>query len=160
MKNIKGFKVAVALYTVLVTASCSTSPKGDGTLTFVESNENALTVCHFDQVKNTININLSELVEDLKIIRFENTDNAFFKSCNLCITDHYIGIRQSESLPFLLFDHNGKLKCQVGAIGNGPGEYSQTIYDEAINEKTGEIYLSFFFSLPKVLVYNLSLIHI
>lgn len=37
MKNIKGFKVAAALCTVLVTASCSTSPKGDGTLTFVET---------------------------------------------------------------------------------------------------------------------------
>ena len=155
MKNIKGFSIVTVLCTVLVTASCSTSPKGDGTLTFVETDtDNTLTVCHFDQVKNNIDINLSELVEDFKIVRFENSDNAYFKNWWLYITDHYIGIRQMESLPFLLFDHNGKLKCQVGAMGNGPGEYSQTIYDEAINEKNGEIYLSFFFSLPKVLVYN------
>ena len=53
MKNIKGFKVAAALCTVLVTASCSTSPKGDGTLTFVETDaDNTLTVCHFDQCEH------------------------------------------------------------------------------------------------------------
>lgn len=155
MKNIKGFKVAAALCTVLVTASCSTSPKGDGTLTFVETDaDNTLTVCHFDQVKNTIDINLSDLVEEFKIVRFENSDSAFFKGYGLCITDHYIGIRQSNNLPFLLFTHDGKLKCQVGAIGNGPEEYNQSIYDEVINEKTKEIYLASFAFLPKILVYN------
>ena len=129
MKNIKGFKVAAALCTVLVTASCSTSPKGDGTLTFVETDaDNTLTVCHFDQVKNTIDINLSDLVEEFKIVRFENSDSAFFKGYGLCITDH--------------------------AIGNGPEEYNQSIYDEVINEKTKEIYLASFAFLPKILVYN------
>ena len=155
MKNIKGFKVAAALYTILVTTSCSTAPEADGTLTFVETDaDNTLTVCHFNQVKNTIDINLSDLIEEFKIVRFENSDSALFKSYGLCITDHYIGIRQSANLPFLLFTHDGKLKCQVGAIGNGPGEYSWSIYDEVINEKTKEIYLASFAFLPKILVYN------
>ena len=137
MKNIKGFSIVTVLCTVLVTASCSTSPKGDGTLTFVETDtDNTLTVCHFDQVKNTIDINLSDLVEEFKIVRFEDSDSAFFKANGFCITDHYIGIRQSDNLPFLLFTHDGKLKCQVGAIGNGPGEYSWSIYDEVINENS------------------------
>ena len=140
MKNIKGFKVAAALYTILVTTSCSTAPEADGTLTFVETDaDNTLTVCHFNQVKNTIDINLSDLIEEFKIVRFENSDSALFKSYGLCITDHYIGIRQSANLPFLLFTHDGKLKCQVGAI---------------INEKTKEIYLASFAFLPKILVYN------
>lgn len=155
MKNIKGFSIVTVLCTVLVTASCSTSPKGDGTLTFVETDtDNTLTVCHFDQVKNTIDINLSDLVEEFKIVRFEDSDSAFFKANGFCITDHYIGIRQSDNLPFLLFTHDGKLKCQVSAIGNGPGEYSWSIYDEVINEKTKEIYLASFAFLPKILVYN------
>ena len=72
MKNIKGFSIVTVLCTVIVTASCSTSPKGDGTLTFVETDtDNTLTVCHFDQVKNTIDINLSDLVEEFKIVHFE-----------------------------------------------------------------------------------------
>ena len=155
MKNIKGFSIVTVLCTVIVTASCSTSPKGDGTLTFVETDtDNTLTVCHFDQVKNTIDINLSDLVEEFKIVHFEDSDSAFFKANGFCITDHYIGIRQSDNLPFLLFTHDGKLKCQVGAIGNGPGEYSWSIYDEVINEKTKEIYLASFAFLPKILVYN------
>ena len=45
MKNIKGFKVAAALYTILVATSCSTTPEGDGTLTFIETdNDNTLLV--------------------------------------------------------------------------------------------------------------------
>lgn len=155
MKNIKGFKVVAALYTILVATSCSTTPEGDGTLTFIETdNDNTLTVCRFDQVKNTIDINLSDLVEEFKIVRFENSDSAFFKGNGLCITDHHIGISQSDGLPFLLFTHDGRLKCQVGAIGNGPGEYNQSIYDKIINEKTKEIYLASFAFLPKILVYN------
>lgn len=155
MKNIKGFKAAASLYTILVATSCSTAPKGDGTLTFVETDtDNTLTICHFDQVKNTIDINLSDLVEEFKIVHFENSDGAFFKDNGLCITDNHIGISQSDGLPFLLFTHDGRLKCQVGAIGNGPGEYNQSIYDKVINEKTDEIYLSSFAFLPKILVYN------
>lgn len=72
----------------------------------------------------------------------------------ICITDNHIGIRQAGGHPFLLFDHDGKFKCQVGSVGNGPGEYAQSIYDEAINERTGEIYLTSFAFSPKVLVYN------
>lgn len=154
MKDMKRTSIAVTMCAVLLATGCSKSSKGDGTLTFVETDGNTLTVCHFSQVKDTIDINLSDLVEEFKIVRFENSDSAFFKTRYLCITDHYIGIRQAESLPFLLFDHKGKMKCQVGAIGNGPGEYSRTIYDEVINEKTGEIYLSVSSSLPKILVYN------
>lgn len=154
MKDIKKISAAIAICAILLVTGCSKSSKGDGTLTFVETDGNTLTVCHFNQVKDTIDINLSDLVEGFKIVRFENSDSAFFKTQGLCITDNYIGIRQSNKRPSLLFGHDGKLKCQVGAIGNGPGEYSRTIYDEVINEKRGEIYLSSFAFLPKILVYN------
>lgn len=154
MKNIKKVSILATLYVTSLMAGCTTASKGDGTLTLVENDGNILTVCHFNQVKDTIDINLSELVEDFKVVRFEDSDSAFFKSNGLCITDHYIGILQTDIRPFLLFGHDGKLKCQVGAVGNGPGEYNQSIYDEAINEKMGEIYLSSFAFYSKILVYN------
>lgn len=154
MKDMKRTSIAVTICAVLLATGCSKSSKGDGTLTFVETDGNTLTVCHFNQVKDIIDINLSDLVEEFKIVRFENSDSAYFKGYGLCITDNYIGIRQSNKLPFLLFGHDGKLKCQVGAVGNGPGEYNNSIYDEVINEKMEEIYLSSFAFLPKILVYN------
>lgn len=146
----------VILYSALLLTSCNTVSKGDGTLTFVETDGDSLTVCHFDQVTDTIEMNLSDLVEEFRIVRFENTDSAFFK-CSMMptVTDKYIGIRQVSGHPFLLFDNNGKMRCKVGNVGNGPGEYSQSVYDEVIDEGTGEIYLSFFAFFPKILVYNI-----
>ncbi|WP_291529819.1 6-bladed beta-propeller [Bacteroides sp. UBA939] len=151
----KRINFVVALFAVLLSISCSTTSKGDGTLTFVETDGNELTVCHLNQVKDTLVMNLSDLVEDFKVVRFENEDNALFNYSVLpAITDNYIGIRQSRGRPYLLFDHNGKLKCEVGSVGNGPGEYNQVIYDEVINEKRDEIYLSSFASSSKILVYD------
>lgn len=147
-------KIIVVVWMALLILSCSTASEGDGTLTFVEVDGSELTVCHFNRIKDTIEINLSDLVEEFKIVRFENTDTALFSTRSYpAVVDNYIGIRQSAPLPYLLFDHNGKFRCKVGSVGNGPGEYSQSIYDEAINEKTGEIYLASFIS-PKILVYN------
>lgn len=147
--------IAAVLYSALLLAGCNTALEDDGTLTFVEADGNLLTVCHFNQVTDTVEMNLSDLVEEFRIVRFENTDSAFFK-CSMipAVTDKYIGIRQPSGYPFLLFDNDGKLKCKVGNVGNGPGEYNQSIYDEVIDERTGKIYLSFFAFLPKILVYN------
>ncbi len=154
MKNMKTIKNAVAACIALLIVSCGTTPEGDGTLTFVEVDGNELTICHFDKVTDTIDINLSDLVEDYKIVRFENSDKALFNTrAYPVVVDNYIGIRSFGTQPYLLFNHDGTLKCNVGSIGGGPGEYDRNIYDEAINEKTGEIYLAPSIS-SKILVYN------
>lgn len=151
----KKISITAVMCCALLMVSCNTPPKGDGTLTFVGTDGDLLTVCHFNRVTDTVEMNLSDLVEDFRIVRFENTDSAFFKCAMMpIVTDNYIGVRQTSGLPFLLFDKDGRLRCKVGSIGNGPGEYSQSIYDEAINEETGEIYLSFFAFFPKIMVYN------
>ena len=37
---------------------------------------NELTVCHYQDVSDTIEMKLSELVEDCRIVRFEDNDSA------------------------------------------------------------------------------------
>lgn len=139
---------------MLAATSCNTTPAGDGSVTVTETGDgNKLTVCSFSNVKDTVTLKLSDFVKDFKIVRFENSDEAIFKVAGTpVVTDKYIGIRQ-ERRPFFLFDHDGKLLCEVGGVGGGPGEYT-SLYDEAINDKLGKIYLAPFANSTKILEYN------
>lgn len=142
------FLAAIAL------AACTPSTKSDGSITVIEQNGTELTLCDFSKVKDTVDIPLSEWVEDCQIVRFENADTALFKFWWPAITDHYIGIRQQGGV-FKLFDHQGKFLYDIGAMGQGPGEYAGSLYGEAIDEKNQCIYLAPFFGSTKILKYNM-----
>lgn len=127
----------------------------DGSITIIESSGNRLTVCNFASVKDTLDIPLSEFIEDCRIIRFDNSEEAYFKGMFFNITDNYIGIRQMGQNVFKLYDKNGKFLYNVGSIGGGPGEYDITIYDECIDEKNGHIFLSLFYG-NKIMMYDIN----
>ena len=91
----------------------------DGSITTVETGGNKLTVCDFALVKDTIDVPLSEFVEDCRIIRFDNSDSAMFKAWFTLVTDQYIGVRQQSGGPFKLFDKEGKFLHDIGSVGNG-----------------------------------------
>lgn len=105
----------------------------DGSITTVETGGNELTVCDFALAKDTIDVPLSEFVEDCRIIRFDNSDSAMFKAWFTLVTDQYIGVRQRSGGPFKLFDKEGKFLHDIGSVGNGAGEYAISIYDEVID---------------------------
>ena len=50
----------------------------DGSLSTVETSGNKLTVCDFAAIKDTIEVPLSEFVEDCRIIRFDNADDVLY----------------------------------------------------------------------------------
>ena len=83
---------------------------------------------------------LSELVEDVRIIRFENKEEACFKPWWLYFSDNYICVRQ-DGEAIKLFDKNGKFITNIGGIGQGPGEY-KFVTDIAIDEKGKSIYIT------------------
>jgi hypothetical protein len=115
--------------------------------------DSKLTVCSFDKVKNTETIPLGGLVENCSLIQFEDIDEALFKPWFTTVTDKYIGVRQQDGSPFKLFDRSGKFLCDVGSVGQGPGEYAIALYDEIIDDKNGLIYLAPMVG-DKILVYN------
>ena len=123
----------------------------------IDKSGNKILLCHYQNIpEEKQKLNLSDLVEDLKIVHFENSDTAVFHyRSKPTISDNYVGIAQERS-SFLLFDHSGRFKCQVGNIGQGPGEYPKMIYDAIIDEKNEEIYLSSFGFSNKILVYDLN----
>ncbi len=153
MKTKLFLSILVISSLMLFIVCCSKSKGADGSVTVNETEGKIMTVCHFNNVKDTISLNLSDLVKDFKIVRFENKEEAYFKPNMPSITDKYIGIR-SDNRPFLLFDHNGKLISEVGSVGGGPGEY-EFLYDEAIQDKLGKVYLAPFSYSSKILEYNI-----
>lgn len=118
------------------------------------STDDSVLTVRLDDVKEKRTIPLSSLVENCKLVRFENSDSAYFKRWVAHVSDHYIGIRQSGK-PFKLFDHDGKFLGNVGAIGQGPGEYG-SLYDEQIDEANGKIYLMGFSYVKNLLEYDLN----
>ena len=143
-------KIFIACCLILL---CSCNHKDD-TISYIHSDD--FTICHYQNVKDTAYINLSDLIEEFKIVRFDNIDTAIFNYRSTpTITDHFIGIAQSRNA-YLLFNNDGKFLNKVGNIGQGPGEYPMTIYDAIIEENENEIYLASFAFLKKILVYNMN----
>lgn len=96
-------------------------------------------VCDEDDVKEKRVVKFSDLMDDFQIIRFENKEEALFKSRWMFFSDNYICVKQSDAA-VKLFDKTGRFIANVGGFGQGPGEY-ETIIDCLIDEKGGSIYI-------------------
>lgn len=112
--------------------SCTSKDKNNAA-TANNSSENTLTLCDYSKVTDTIDEPLSEWVEDCQLVHSDNSESALFKYWWPTITDHYIGIRQHGGV-YKLFDREGKYLYDIGKIGQGPGEYSGSLYSEVIDE--------------------------
>lgn len=144
--------LSVALAATCLLAGCKQA-KSDGTIAVEVGEMGYVTSCDFDMIRDTITISLSEWVDDFQIVRFDNRDEALFRLWWPLITDNHIGIRQRQGA-FKLFDRHGKFLCDVGNLGQGPGEYS-SLYSEAIDEKNGWVYLAPITSQGYLLKYDL-----
>ena len=89
--------------------------------------------CHPENLSDSIRIPLSQLVEDLEIIRLENKDEAYVRNTSIRISENYILLHSSRNMPFKLFDRKGKFVCDIGSVSRLPGGYSQ-IYDFQLDE--------------------------
>lgn len=149
--------ILFATLALLPLVGCGGSSLGfqanDGSVTVIDHQGNELTICHVSKIKDTIDLPLSELLEECHVVRMDNADDALYKAWVLTPSDDFIGVRQSQN-PFKLFKSNGEFISDVGAVGNGPGEYVISPYDEVIDEKNKRIYLSPFTS-DRIMVFNL-----
>ncbi|MDE5560362.1 MAG: 6-bladed beta-propeller [Bacteroidaceae bacterium] len=126
--------IAFALTVGSLFCGCSQNQKYNTTDGFI--------TCDVGRVKELRTVNLSEWVEDLRIVQFENSEAALFQYGWQVIAGNYIGIRQGGNGVFKLFDRNGKFLCNVGALGAGHGEYSNRINSAVIDEDREQIYLT------------------
>ena len=144
----------VLLIALAFSAYCC-SPKGDGSAT-VDVEDSKMAVMSLDELKSDeVIVPLSSLVENCELVQLETREDAYFKAWFTTVTDKYIGIRVEGNELFKLFARSGKFLCNVGSIGQGPGEYTIGPYDAIIDDQNELIYLAPFMG-NKILVYNTS----
>ncbi|MDR2233838.1 MAG: 6-bladed beta-propeller [Tannerella sp.] len=138
----------------LCAIACS-GPRSDGVDTTAETDSVQMTVLRLEQLKSkTVTVPLSSFIENCELLQLETTDEAFFKPWYTTVTENYIGVRDIDRMPYKLFSRSGKFICTVGSIGQGPGEYTNSPYDDIIDEKNGLVYLAPFVG-DNILVYNM-----
>lgn len=113
----------------------------------------SVVVLNLSLVKDTLDIPLSQLIEDFEIIKLDAKDEALAKPGPVCLSDNYMGIHSGSKMPYKLFDRQGNYLCTVGNIGQGPNEY-RLLYASQIDEQNNRICLLPWI-LNKLLVYDL-----
>ncbi|MCL2502591.1 MAG: 6-bladed beta-propeller [Bacteroidales bacterium] len=143
--NIKQFFVISIIAIATVISGCSN--RSD----IIGVREGTAIIVDASNVVDTIDIALSQWVEKLEMIQFDDSSiEAFFAYPFISISENYIGMFE-ELKPFKLYDRkSGKLLYTIGDIGRGPGEY-WNIYSAQIDEAADRIYL-----LPWVINYILT----
>lgn len=119
----------------VILAGCSNTPLN---VKVVESDSSKLLVVDEAEVTETRDLKLSEIADDFRIVRFDNRDEAFFSPGMPAFSTNYIAAGKD---PVKLFTRDGKYIADVGAIGNGPGEYNIGVYDVMIDEEADRIYI-------------------
>ncbi|MDE7460651.1 MAG: 6-bladed beta-propeller [Paramuribaculum sp.] len=87
----------------------------------------------------TVTLLASELMDDLEIVKLENTDEALVGGGSIWVNDSRIIIYDGKAIK--QFDRSGKFLGNIGAKGQGPGEYSIAPYYITVDEAAGRIYL-------------------
>lgn len=105
------------------------------------------------QLADTVRIPLSFFTEELEIVKLDNRDEALVGQTGVTVSDNYILVHSRRPNPFKLFDRKGNFLTNIGAIGQGPGEY-QMIYDAQLDETNNRIYL-LPWNATQLLVYDL-----
>jgi len=152
------------LIPILLTSLVSCNKSGNlSNRTLSESNQiaelvqvgnHSVTVINRTLLKDTIILPLSHLTEELQIVKLDDSnDNYFVKETYAKVTNQYILVYGTWSVPFKLFDKSGKFITDIGRHGQGPNEY-RYIYDAQLNESNNRIYLLPYID-DKILVYDL-----
>lgn len=110
--------------------------------------------CDLKALKDTVDIPLSYLTEELQIVKLDNRDEALIGGWGrTTVSDNYILVSNKKQTPYKLFTRDGKFVTTIGAYGEGPNEYANT-YAEQLDEAHDRIYI-----LPwqsnKLLVFDL-----
>lgn len=110
--------------------------------------------CNLKALKDTVDIPLSYLTEELQVVQLDNRDEALVGGwVRTTVTDNYILVSNNKQTPYKLFTRDGKYITNIGAYGQGPNEYGNT-YAEQLDEANNRIYI-----LPwqsdKLLVFDL-----
>lgn len=112
-----------------------------------------LTVCDLTKVNDTVIVALSSLIHKLEIIKLDTCREALTTPGeSVGLSEHYIATAYFLE-PIRLFNRlTGKHICNVGGVGQGPGEYVGSGVKVQIDEESNRIYTK---SRGEILIYDL-----
>lgn len=133
---------------------CKNEQKGSHAK-LVSVGDNEVIVCNINEVKDTIDLPLSDLINECEMIPLETNEQSLFESVyHIGISDNYIAIHSYGQHPIKLFDRKGNFVRNIGSIGRGPGEFS-SLYGIQLDEEADRIYIIPFANAKEIIVYNL-----
>ncbi|MDZ7739597.1 MAG: 6-bladed beta-propeller [Bacteroidales bacterium] len=138
--------------TILLLSSCGKEPTATD---IIEVNGHEVYVTHADQITDTVDIMLSDMLEYCEVIPLETKEEAFISRAHkIAVSDNYIAIKDSERTPLKLFTRDGKYLREIGAVGRGPDEYNISLYGVQIDEARDQLYLLPFANARQILVFG------
>lgn len=84
--------------------------------TWKQAGTDSIVVLDVGLIKDTMQIRLSQLVDDLEIIKLETRDTALVKSGYMAVSDRYM-LLGSYLMPCKLFDKNGTFRVRLAGLG-------------------------------------------
>ena len=120
---------------------------------YVQVGTDKVMACDQKLLADTVRIPLSFFTEEMELVKLDNRDEALVGQTGATVSDNYILVYGSRQNPFKLFDRKGKFLTNIGAIGQGPGEY-QMVYDAKLDEANNRIYI-LPWNASQLLVYDL-----
>lgn len=115
--------------------------------------EDTVIVAKVTEIPDPVAILASEVFDEFELIKLEDSEEALTGGGKTWVSKNHIMIWDENNVK--LFDREGKFIANVGAKGQGPGEYSIAPYFMTIDETQGKIYMMTY-SAKQINTYSIS----
>lgn len=115
--------------------------------------QNDVVVCDWAKAVQTLEFPLSELLEDFKLIKLDNSS----QECKVSVTNtfavsaNYISSCGPDG-PARIFDKEGKFVRQIGNVGEGEEEYTPYASRVYIDERQQKVYITGIYTPKQILM--------
>ncbi|MDE7346319.1 MAG: 6-bladed beta-propeller [Muribaculaceae bacterium] len=115
--------------------------------------EDTMVVARLTEAPEPVTLLASEMFDEFELIKLEDTEGALTGGGTTWVSQNHILVYDGNNVK--LYDRKGKFIANVGARGQGPGEYSIAPYFLTIDEMQGKIYMMTY-SASQINTYNVA----
>jgi hypothetical protein len=129
----------IILIPVLLFSSCNRS--GNSPLTKAVVSDKEMFTIDPLAIKDTISIKLTDILDDIRIVRLEKNDESLIDYVTRCYVGERYIICKTVTNGILMFSPEGKYLRHLARNGRGPGEVSDPNSEIWVDEKNDRLYV-------------------